>query len=443
MTPELTLRDYQRPLYEAFEKKGYKRLLAVWPRRAGKDIISWNLLIRYAINNKGVYYIIYPTYSQGRKILWDSITNDGHRFLDYIQPSLIEKCNSQEMKVYLVNGSLLQVVGSDNVDSIVGTNPRGCIFSEYALQDPRAYQFIRPILAANGGFAIFISTPRGKNSFWELYKIAQDNPQSWFCQKLTLDDTKHIPLSEIDRDRSEGVMSEEMIQQEYYTDFSLGVEGAYYAKYIDKLRLASQITTVPWDPSQKTFSAFDLGVRDKTSIIVFQSIGPRVHIIDYYENSKEGLEHYIDWLKSRPYSWAAHIAPHDIRVKDFGTGLTRWEKARQLGFTFEICDNIPIIDGIEAVRSTLMKCWIDEQKCAPLIKALENYRAEYDAKKRIFNTHPLHNEFSHAADAMRYLCLYLPKLTSDITAEELDKRYNQVRYGSQAFGPNSVFNTRK
>jgi phage terminase large subunit len=152
-------RDYQLPLCRAFESGKYKRLLAIWPRRAGKDVCVFNLLIRAALRKIGVYYYIFPTYSQARKVVWDSITNNGERFLDYIPKELITSTNSQEMKVYLANGSLIQLIGSDNVDSLMGTNPIGIIFSEYALQDPIAYQFLRPILLANGGWAMFVSTP--------------------------------------------------------------------------------------------------------------------------------------------------------------------------------------------------------------------------------------------------------------------------------------------
>src|ERR1700733_320964 len=225
-------RDYQLPIFDAIENKHYRRVLAILPRRAVKDICGFNLCIRAALAKIGVYYYIFPTYSQAKKVIWDSITNSGMRFLDYIPEELVYSKNSQEMKIRFVNGSLLQLVGSDNYDSLMGTNPRGVVFSEYALQDPRAYQFIRPILAANDGWALFLSTPRGKNHLWELYNIAQHSSQ-WFCYKLTIEDTHHIPLYEIEREKAEGIMSDDLIQQEYYTSFTMGVEGSYYAKYLD------------------------------------------------------------------------------------------------------------------------------------------------------------------------------------------------------------------
>jgi phage terminase large subunit len=363
-----------------------------------------------------------------KKVIWDSVTNSGERILDYIPDSLVDSKNGQEMKIRFKNGSLLQLVGSDNYDSLMGTNPQGVVFSEYALQDPRAYQFIRPILAANDGWALFISTPRGKNSLYELYQIAL-NSKNWFAMKLTLDDTQHIPQAEIERERAEGVMSEDLIQQEYYTSFDMGVEGAYYAKYMDKMRVDGRIGDVPWEPGFKVNTAWDLGVRDSTTIIFFQSIGTTIRIIDCYENSKEGLDHYAKVLSSKPYVYGKHIAPHDIAVKELGSGMTRLEKARQLGVKFVVADNISIVDGIEAVRSTLNKIWID-QKCVSLIKALENYRQEYDVKNRVYKSNPLHNFASHFADSIRYMCVSLPKTRDGLSPEELDRRYQEAILGS-------------
>ncbi len=430
-------RPYQLPILDAIENKGYRRVLAILPRRAGKDITAFNLCIRACLRKICVIYYIFPTYSQGKKVIWDSITNNGEKILDYIPPQLIESKNSQEMKIRFKNGSLLQVVGSDNVDSLMGTNPQGVVFSEYALQDPRAYQYIRPILTANDGWALFISTPRGKNHLWELYQIAQESPE-WFCYKLTLDDTDHIPLSEIEKERQEGIMSEDLIQQEYYTSFTMGVEGSYYAKYLDRMRVKGQIGTVPWENGFKVHTSWDIGTRDSTTIIFFQVIGQAVRIIDCYEKNKEGLEHYVKILEQKPYSYGKHIAPHDIAVKEWGSGLSRIEKARQLGIKFITASNISIEDGIESARSAFSKIWIDEINCKPLIKALESYRQEFDHKRKIYKGQPLHDWSSHFADCFRYLCVSLPKTRDGLTAEELEKRYQEAMYGDQGKLP-SIF----
>ena len=395
-------RDYQLPIVDALENKGYKRILAVMPRRSGKDITAWNLMIRAALLKVGVYFYCAPTYSQARKIIWDSITNDGFKFTDYIPSELIDRKNDQQMKIHFKNNSLIQVIGSDSYDqSLVGSNPQGIVFTEWALSDPRAYQFARPILSANDGWAIFITTVRGKNHLWELYNVAKSSPD-WFCYKLTLDDTKHIPLEEIERDRKHGIMSEDLIQQEYYCSWEMGVEGSYYAKYLDQMRIKNQIGPVSWENGFAVHTAWDIGVRDSTCIIFFQTIGQTVRIIDCYENNKEGFEHYASYLQSKPYKYGKHFAPADISVREWGTGLTRIEKARQLGVEFEVrrdhsenlvsvVPNLSVADGIEAVRSSFGKMWIDENNCSSLIKALENYRQEWDTKKKIYKSVPLHN----------------------------------------------------
>jgi hypothetical protein len=421
-------RDYQLPLFDAIENKDYRKVVAILPRRAGKDVCAFNIMIRFAIRNICVCYYIFPTYSQGRKVIFDSITSTGERILDYIPKSLIASINSQEMKIRLTNGSLIQIVGSDNYDALMGTNPKFVVFSEYALQDPRAYQFIRPILAANGGYALFLSTPRGKNHLYSLYQVASNSDQ-WFAYKLTLDDTKHIPLEEIEQDRREGLISEDMILQEFYTSWSLGVEGAYYSKYLDRMRVSQQIGIVPWESGFKVNTCFDIGVRDSTAIIFYQVVGQQIRIIDCYERSKEGLEHYVNVINNKPYTYGKHIAPFDIAVREWGSGMTRIEKARQLGLKFTVSPNIGIEDGIETVRSTLSKVWINEETCRPLIKALENYRQEFDSKRQVYKSQPLHDINSHFADCMRYLCVSLPKVRDGLSAEDLEKRYQEAVYG--------------
>jgi phage terminase large subunit len=425
-------REYQVPIMDALLNKGYKRILAILPRRAGKDLTAFNICIRECLRKPMVVFYIFPTYSQGKKVVWESITTEGVRILDYIPDEIVHSKNSQEMKIRFKNGSLLQIVGSDNYDSLMGTNPQGIVFSEYALQDPRAYQYLRPILTINDGWSIFLSTPRGKNHLFELYEIARNSPD-WFCYKLTVDDTQHVSESRLAKERE--VMSEDLIQQEYYTSFNMGIEGSYYAKYIDKMRIKGQVGQVPWESAFKVHTSWDLGVRDSTSIIFFQTIGQTVRIIDYYENSKEGLEHYIQVLESKDYSYGRHIAPHDIKVREFGSGITRIEKARQLGIKFTVAEDISIVDGIEAVRSTLSKVWIDEVKAAKLVDALENYRAEFDVKREVYNSKPLHNWSSHAADSMRYLCISLPKMRDGMTGEDIDRRYNEAMYGPSSRMP--------
>ncbi len=433
------LREYQKPIWRALESIGtskIKRLVIVLARRAGKDILVWNWLIKRAIMRPGIYFYLFPTFTMGRRVLFDTLTMDGLRFLDFLPREAVESINITQMKITLRNKSIISVLGSDNADSLVGTNPSGCIFSEYALQDPKGFQLLTPALRANGGFAIFISTPRGHNHFHELWKIAEQNKESWYSIRLTVDDTHHIPLEEIQEDIDQGRMSWELSRQEYWVDWDLGIEGSYYCKYIDKMKLQGRIGIVPFEPNFKVHSSWDLGVHDATCICLFQTVNNTVRIINYYANTDKGLDHYVqklqDLARSEGYVYGRHFAPHDIKVRELGStgGLSRLESARNLGINFDIVPNLSIDDGIEATKAALgSKIWIDEVKCAPLIKALENYRRIFDAKLNKHRDHPLHDWASDPADSFRYLCLSIPSCSDESSPEELERRYQTARMG--------------
>ncbi len=755
-------RELQRPLMDAIIKQNKRRALAVWPRRFGKDYTALAVTVHCALKKVGLYLYLLPTATQARKIIWDGIDIDGRPILDIIPPSAIVSKHIQDMKIKLINGSIIQFSGSDNYDRLMGINAQGIVFSEYALQDPRAYQYLRPVLTASDGWALFISTPRGKNHLWSMYNVASQS-DDWFCSKLSVVDTHHISINDIQREIALGEMSEDLAQQEYFCfpdsvnvltseslisiadvkeedlvithtgrprkvlkthkreyqgdlieigsygsyepiictpnhpirvyhkstqkyewknagditledrvtfpkltlgiypvisyelcmllawyitegssfknglqftvgkkeevdriasllsklnleskviskdnahnvivnsvqfvdffkkycgntaknkriplwlissyeedffyelikgdgcisvhkdytryvystisktlayqvqllahsipngltagithregkpikfphgkiydtqdsyvvqvhkknpnkrqfegfmlrakncvaarikyintvpfsgdvynikvqydesytangrdvhncSFELGVEGSYYAKYIDQLNLKSQIGYVPWEPAHPVYVALDIGVRDSTSIIWFQVIGQTCRIIDCYEKNKEGLEHYVNIILNKPYTYAKFFAPHDMKQMEFGSGMTRWAKARDLGITFTVVDNIPIVDGIEVVRSTLPRCWFNEETTRPLRKALENYRQEFDNKRKVYKGKPLHDQFSHFADAFRYLAVGLRYAKKGTSAEELERRYHETVYGSPSHG---------
>lgn len=399
-----TARPYQEDFFSAMNK-GCKRAVLVWHRRAGKDTSAWNFLIYTAYEKKGVYYYVFPTFAQGRKVLWDSMTMDGIKFLDFIPKCLIAATNNQEMKIRLKNGSIIQIVGSDNYDAIMGTNPSGCIFSEYSVQDPNAWQYIRPILDANKGWAIFVFTPRGANHAKDLFDMASNNLE-WFCQKLTVDDTNVISKEDLDKIRAEGT-SEDMIQQEWYCSFTQGIVGSYYARYMEEAVEGKRIGKVPYDKQTVVYTAWDLGVGDSTCIIFFQLCGKEIHCIDYYEASGEGLPHYAKVLKDKGYLYEEHFAPHDINVRELSHGLSRKEVAADLGIKFTVLPTLKLSkeDAIEGVRGRFNRIWIDQEKCKRLILCLENYRKIWNDKMQAYHERPLHDWASHGADAFSYLML--------------------------------------
>jgi len=395
-------RPYQRRMWD-FMEGGGKRAVCVWHRRAGKDLCSINWCVVSALTRPGLYWHLFPTYSQGRKIAWDGMTRDGRKFLDHFPKEMVTAVNNTEMRLTLSNGSIFQVVGTDNADRLVGANPVGVVFSEYSIQDPRAWDYIRPILAENEGWALFIYTARGRNHGYDLLNVAKRN-ESWFQEVLSVEDTRSIPMSAIDDERAAG-MPEEMIQQEFFCSFDAPLVGSYYGNPMAKLLADGHITKVPYDPVLDVHTSWDLGVGDSTVIIFFQMAHNEIRIIDFYDNQGEGLPHYIKTLREKEYVYGDHFAPHDIKVRDFSTGKSRLEVARELGIRFRVVANLRIEDGIEAVRSVLPRCYIDEDKCSHLVEALRQYRKDYDEKHLTFKDRPLHDWTSHPADAMRYLAL--------------------------------------
>lgn len=401
-------RPYQVPILRAFDN-GYKRILQLWHRRSGKDKTDINLVAREMLTNVGTYYYFYPTYTQGRKALWDGMGKDGFKYIGHFPKELIDgKPNDTEMKIKFKNGSIFQVIGTDDVDRIVGTNPRGCVFSEYSLQNPKGWNYIRPILAENKGWAIFNYTPRGKNHGYELYEMAKNNSK-WSVSKLTINDTKVLTEQDIDEERKSG-MTEDMIQQEYYCSFTASVQGAYYWKEYDKAEKEGRFCNVPYDPATPVYTVWDLGVSDSMAIGFYQLVGKEVHKIDYYEKSNEGFPHFVKILQDKNYVYGKHFAPRDIKARELTTGKTRLEIAESLGIKFEVVPEIGVQNGIDAGRLLFNRLWVDKTKCREWLNLIPQYTKEYDENKKIFKNTPLHDWTSHGADEYRYAAVVIDEM---------------------------------
>lgn len=370
-----------------------------------------------------------PTYSQAKKVIWDSTTNDGFRILDYIPEQLIAQKNQQEMKIRLTNGSLFQLIGSDNIDSLMGTNPKIVIFSEYALQTPDAWDFIRPILKINGGYAVFISTPRGRNHFYDLYRMAEVQ-KDWWAQTLTYRDTGILTEEDIQKEIQEG-MSEELAEQEYGCSFDRGVDGAFYAKLITKMRNEDRIMPLSYDPYKLVHVSFDLGWDDSTAIIFFQIDGDQIRIIDCEEHSNKTLHWYKALLTDKGYRYGTYLFPHDVEhVDGLSTGLTRKEILEDMQIPVTTVPRSFIVDGIEAVKVLLSsRIIINSEKCTHLVKCLENYHREYDDKRKVYKDKPNHDQFSHMCDSMRYLAEGLRFVQSGMRSADNDIKAINAYWG--------------
>jgi hypothetical protein len=397
-------RPYQTELLEAFDS-GYKRILQIWHRRSGKDKVDINIVVRAAAEDVGAYFYAFPTYEQGRKALWENRGKDGIKYLDHFPRELVAKVNNNEMKIEFKNGSIFRVIGVDDPDKVVGTNPRGIVFSEYPLQNPKAWEYLRPILAENGGWAIFNGTPRGRNHGWKMYEMAKENPK-WYTTKLTVDDTHVLSKEDIDEERRGG-MSEDMIQQEFYCSFISAIQGSIYWEQVDQAEKNGQFKDVPYDPRMLVHTVWDLGKNDTNCIGFYQYNGLTVRKIDYLSGNKRGLPDWIRELKVKPYTYGRHFAPHDIQVSDYSlTGnQSRWEVAKDLGIEFDIVPNLSVQEGIEAGRRFFRKLYVDKAKCADFLEAIPQYSRAYDERLKVFRDEPMHDWTSHYADEHRYAAL--------------------------------------
>ena len=411
-----TPRDYQLPFLRAMDD-GCKRAVKLWHRRAGKDKTDLNLTIKRMFRESpggriGTYFHIFPTYTQGKKIIWDGIDGEGFKVMKHFPAPYVVNLNETELQVTLENGSIYQIIGADNPDSVRGTNPVGVIYSEFSVQDPEVSNILEPILAENGGWAVYNFTPIGHNHAKTLYDMALENPD-WFCEKLTILDTKRsdgspvIPMSEIEKLRREG-KREDFIQQEFFCSFSGFQEGTIYGKQLLSAESDGRITEVPYDPRWPVFTWWDLGVNNSTAIWFAQRVGARINIIDYYESSGEGIPYYAKYLKNEvPYVYAQHYWPHDGRNRDFGMGEVRQDLGESLGIRpIDIIARGVIEDGIEMVRALLPRCYFDRRKTQKGRDALTTYSYEID-QYRSDDTHvsykskPKHDWTSNSADAFR------------------------------------------
>ena len=214
--------------------------------RSGKDKTDLNFTISRMFPENGgrigTYFHLFPTYAQAKKVVWDAYDRDGFKVTDHFPAALVASKNESELQITLINGSIYQLIGTDKIDSIVGTNPAGCVFSEYALQNPRAWDLLTPILVENDGWAIFNTTPRGHNHAKRMFDAALNDP-AWYCSLLTVNDTfkpdgaRVVTDAQIDERRhGPQPMSEELIQQEFYCSFEGFQEGSYYVKQLRRAR---------------------------------------------------------------------------------------------------------------------------------------------------------------------------------------------------------------
>jgi len=417
-------RDYQVPFLKeiarAMRGESEKRFFyQIWHRRAGKDKTNIaDVVPRRLIKDPVQVKYVYPTNVMGRGHMWEALDKDGFKFTNHIPEDIRDgDANESRMIIKVKNQvdpltpSQFQVIGANEPDRLRGGGSKLFIFSEWADHDPYSYEVIEPILRENDGIAVFNTTPKGDNHARSLFEFAKNHPK-WYVETLSVDKTgvfnkkqmEAIVDDAIRRFEADGRSKEEAlayIEQEYYVSFDSPVMGAYYGVAMMKAEKEGRITRVPFVEGIPVHTYWDLGIDDSMTIWFQQTIGQEIHFIDYIENSGEGLSYYAKQLQLKPYIYGRHYGPHDIKVRELGTGKSRWEIAKKLGIHFQVAPQLKVNEGINAVRSLLGQCWFDTKNCNRGIQAMKNYRKDWDEKNMVYRKGPKHDWSSHGADGMR------------------------------------------
>ena len=432
-----TPRGYQLKMFQAMDgvvgkpETRMTRAFLKWHRRCGKDKACIAYMFKEMAATVGIYYYFLPNYQQGRKIIWEGIDKEGFKFMhhmpDFDRPgkpgSFVKRVNNQEMLMELSNGSIFRVIGTDNVDTIVGTNPRGCVFSEYSLQDPMAWDYIRPILAENGGWSIFNGTPRGRNHMYHMDTRIRYSDKWYYSELQTLypeeENYTGMVSMEAIQDEIESGMDADTVAQEFGVSYSAGMKGAYYADLISKARQNGSIGCYPYDDSRLVNTHWDLGFDDSTAIWFTQSIGNKINFIDYFEDSGKPIAYYASVLAERGYRYQEHNLPHDATHKNIQLGKATQDLFEAALEDHRIVSNVNVVPrravqhGIDTVRSRFGRYCFNEGTCGDGIQKLELYHRKYDSKRQVFLAQPVHDWTSHCADALR-----MEALGGDLQDEE-------------------------
>ena len=404
---QLTIPYAPRPLQQDLHMDSTRFKVLVCHRRFGKTVWAINQAISRAISCYGnemksprVAYIA-PLLKQARTVAWDYAK-------EFLSAMPGYKPNEGNLHIDFLGNCRLNLYGSDNPDAARGIYLDDVVLDEYAQMSPKMWsEIIRPALSDRRGTASFIGTPKGKNNFFEIYERAvKDESGQWAGYLYKASDTQYVDKGELDF--AAGDMSEEEYAQEYECSWEAAIRGAYYGKIMESITKKDQVTSVPYESSVPVITAWDLGIDDMTAIWFCQRVGKEIRLIDYYESSGVGLNHYVQVLRERDYTYGDHYLPHDVRVKEMSSGKSRLDVLRSLGLTqIRVVPKISLEDGINAVRTILTRCWFDAKSCNRGVEALRQYRTDYDDRTQTYRNRPLHDWTSHPCDAFRYLAISL------------------------------------
>jgi len=401
------------------------------------------------------YGHVMPTKVQAEAVAWGKLKW-------YADPIPGRRFNEQKLRVTFPGGHRIQLFGADDPDALRGLGPSGLSFDEYSQQPDTIFgEVLSKALADHLGYAIFAGTIKGTDQLYKMHEVAKANAAMWFALwqdvRRSLQTEEDITIALLEQamadDReliSKGIMSQAEYDQEWFLSPDAAIKGAYYAKELARAREKGRITHVPYDENLLVGTAWDLGIDDTMAIWFWQqSPAGQVRIIDYYQAEGEGLPHYAKVLqdKSDAHGYvygtpdttddgsSMHLAPHDIKVRELGTGKSRLETAKRLGIRFRRVKDIGLADGINAVRALLSRCWFNEETCRAGLHALRNYKKQFNKAMNEFTGTPVHNWASHPADAFRTLAVGLKEPDEhDESTETQDDGMPDSRYGGSGEG---------
>ena len=411
--PTITPRDYQLPAFEYWDEGG-ERAVEVWARRLGKDLCYMNIACMKSFERKGLYVHFLPEFAHARRTIWDGMSNEGERLIDLAFPKeLRESINEQEMRIVLKNGSAWQLGGSDQYDRWVGSNPVGLVYSEFALAHPKGWELMRPILKMNGGWAAFISTPRGYNHLWTQLGLAKTQP-GWRWSVMDAITAGVMTQADIDAEIAQG-MPEELARQEYLVDFAAANVGAILGRYIEEADRSGRLGSLVWDAGGERIDiSADIGFRDTAAFWFWQSWADGFGIVEYDEDNGLDAEQWIERLASKPWAYGTIYLPHDARAKTFATRhsvIEQFLEAKKSGQLdaerIVIVPQVRTQDRVNAARSVLPRCKFDHAGCAQGLLALREWSYAWNDDTRTYSKEPRHDWASHGADAFTYGALML------------------------------------
>jgi hypothetical protein len=394
-----------RPWFKPMHASRKRWMCTVAHRRAGKSVAQANHLIRAALQNQREfppprYAYVGPSFSQTKDLIWSYLQQytapiPGMRFLE------------TELAAVFPTGARISLYGGGQAyERVRGLYLDGAVLDEFSLLHPDAFDVVvRPALADYGGFGLISGTPAGRDHFYELFEKAKKNPDTWDRFVIPVTETSALHPDEVEEMRR--MMTPNQFARELLCSFDAPVEGSYYGDIIVDLQRKGQICEVPYDSRSGVVTSWDIGMHDFTSIWFAQRIGREMHIIDFIQDSNKGLDYYVKQLQLRGYNYVGHILPHDIKVRELGTGRSRYEVLEQLGLEVTICPDHKVDDGIAGVRSLLPDCWFNETACEQGLISLKSYQSAPAVNLGTMHARPLKNWAGHAADSMRYLAMGL------------------------------------